>query len=102
MNKSKLVSNLVEKNHFLSKSDVEDSISLILESLSETLAKGGEETAVSEQEEKAETCTLTCEDDDKEVVTAEETAGSILLLGMQIRICGELQNVGSSFWFFWA
>ena len=41
MNKSKLVSNLVEKNHFLSKSDVEDSISLILESLSETLAKGG-------------------------------------------------------------
>ena len=41
MNKSKLVSNLVEKNHFLSKSDVEDSICLILESLSETLAKGG-------------------------------------------------------------
>ena len=41
MNKSKLVSNLFEKNHFLSKSDVEDSISLILECLSETLAKGG-------------------------------------------------------------
>jgi len=39
MNRSKLISNLIEKNQFLSKSDVEDSVSLILQSVSNALAQ---------------------------------------------------------------
>ena len=41
MNRSKLISNLIEKNQFLSKNDVEDSVSLILGTVSDTLAQGG-------------------------------------------------------------
>ena len=41
MNRSKLISNLIEKNQFLSKNDVEDSVSLILATVSDTLAQGG-------------------------------------------------------------
>ena len=41
MNKSKLVKNLIERNQFLSKNDVEDSLNLILNNLSDTLAKRG-------------------------------------------------------------
>ena len=41
MNRSELISNLIERNQFLSKNDVEDSISLILNSVSNTLAQGG-------------------------------------------------------------
>ena len=41
MNRSKLISNLIEKNQFLSKNDVEDSVSLILVTVSDTLAQGG-------------------------------------------------------------
>ena len=41
MNRSKLISNLIEKNQFLSKNDVEDSVSLMLGTVSDTLAQGG-------------------------------------------------------------
>jgi len=41
MNRSKLISNLIEKNQFLSKNDVEDSVSLVLATVSDTLAQGG-------------------------------------------------------------
>ena len=41
MNRSKLISNLIEKNKFLSKNDVEDSVSLMLGTVSDTLAQGG-------------------------------------------------------------
>jgi integration host factor subunit beta len=41
MNRSKLISNLIERNQFLSKSDVEESVSLILYSLSNTLSQEG-------------------------------------------------------------
>ncbi len=41
MNRSKLISNLIEKNQFLSKSDVEDSVSIVLGTVSDTLAQGG-------------------------------------------------------------
>ena len=41
MNRSKLISNLIEKNQFLSKNDVEDSVSLVLGTVSDTLAQGG-------------------------------------------------------------
>ena len=41
MNRSKLISNLIERNQFLSKSDVEESVSLILDSLSNTLSQEG-------------------------------------------------------------
>ena len=41
MNRSELISNLIERNQFLSKNDVEDSINLILKSISNTLAQGG-------------------------------------------------------------
>jgi len=40
MNRSKLIDILIENNQYLSKSDVEDSVSLILDNLSNTLAKG--------------------------------------------------------------
>ncbi len=41
MNKSDLISKLIEKNEFLSKNDVENSISLILENITNTLANQG-------------------------------------------------------------
>ena len=41
MNRSKLITVLIEKNQFLSKNDVEDSVSLILESISNALAQDG-------------------------------------------------------------
>ena len=41
MNRSKLITVLIEKNQFLSKNDVEDSVSLILESISNALAQQG-------------------------------------------------------------
>ena len=41
MNRSELINNLIEKNQFLSKGDVEDSISLVLGTLTDTLAQGG-------------------------------------------------------------
>ena len=40
MNRSKLIGNIIEKNQFVSKSDVEDSITLILNSVSNALAEG--------------------------------------------------------------
>ena len=40
MNRSKLIDILIENNQYLSKSDVEDSVSIILDNLSNTLAKG--------------------------------------------------------------
>lgn len=40
MNKSKLISHLIEKNQFLSKSDIEDSVNLILSNVSESLING--------------------------------------------------------------
>ena len=40
MNRSKLIGNIIEKNQFVSKADVEDSITLILNSVSNALAKG--------------------------------------------------------------
>ena len=41
MNRSKLITVLIDKNQFLSKNDVEDSVSLILESISNALALQG-------------------------------------------------------------
>ena len=41
MNRSKLITVLIEKNQFLSKNDAEDSVSLILESISNALAQQG-------------------------------------------------------------
>ena len=41
MNRSQLIENLIEKNKFLSKSDVEDVVSLILGNVSNALAHGG-------------------------------------------------------------
>lgn len=41
MNRSKLISNLIDKNKFLLKSDIEDSVSLILTNVIDTLAQGG-------------------------------------------------------------
>ena len=41
MNRSQLIANLIEKNKFLSKSDVEETVSLILVNISNALANGG-------------------------------------------------------------
>tara|TARA_Y100001970_G_scaffold44453_1_gene55518 strand:- start:4554 stop:4832 length:279 start_codon:yes stop_codon:yes gene_type:complete len=41
MNRSNLISNLAEKNKYLSKSDIEDSVKLILANVSDTLAQRG-------------------------------------------------------------
>ena len=41
MNRSNFINNLIQNNKFLSKSDVEDSVSLILDKVGNTLADGG-------------------------------------------------------------
>lgn len=41
MNRSELISNLIEKNQFLSKNDIEESVGFIIESISNALARQG-------------------------------------------------------------
>ena len=41
MNKSHLIKNLIKRNEFLSKNDIEHSINLILESIGDSLSDGG-------------------------------------------------------------
>ena len=41
MNRSNILINLTKKNQFLSKSDIENSVSLLLDKIAATLAEGG-------------------------------------------------------------